>query len=368
MDRGGGGRAARARGRSELRRDPGHRRQRRRRDVDWRDVDGLEEAPDTECFETVGPLTDPPAPERGTRAWLFATVVPHGWPLAFTNPLAIDRDGDGYEGVSRLFILRSCFLGAWRSPTRARRWTHAMPVGPVQAGLLDGELGLARRVCPRTELGLGGGGYVLAEPENFYGYLHGEAALSGSYALGDDTELFARIEPVRWQSVLGAIPSDHLGLGWTSLGATQRLVVSEDLALGITGRAVLPTAVGLYRCAVPFALDVGLTGTWAASNRVEVHAGARRPRQRDGVWRPRRPPGGPGADGGRAVAGGEGVRGGPRSDGRVRTDRARRSRGGGAGVEGRDRGAPGLRARGGGAAGGAGAGARGGGARARWRR
>lgn len=69
--------------------------------VDWRDVALLTEAPEEDCFPEVGPLTDPPPPERGTPLWFFQQVTPGGWPLAFTNPLLVDRDGDGFEGVSR---------------------------------------------------------------------------------------------------------------------------------------------------------------------------------------------------------------------------------------------------------------------------
>lgn len=69
--------------------------------IDWRDVEDLEEDPGEDCFETVGPLTEPAPPERETALWYFRTVTPDGYPAAFTNPLLVDRDGDGFEGVSR---------------------------------------------------------------------------------------------------------------------------------------------------------------------------------------------------------------------------------------------------------------------------
>jgi hypothetical protein len=69
--------------------------------IDWQDVEELEKEPKTECLDTVGPLTEPKAPERDTAAWHFSVVVPGGYPTAFTNPLILDRDGNGYSGVSR---------------------------------------------------------------------------------------------------------------------------------------------------------------------------------------------------------------------------------------------------------------------------
>lgn len=63
--------------------------------IDWRDVEGLEAEPDVDCFDTVGPMTDPPEPDPDTPAWWFRTVTPGGYPLAFTNPFVLDLDGDG---------------------------------------------------------------------------------------------------------------------------------------------------------------------------------------------------------------------------------------------------------------------------------
>jgi hypothetical protein len=70
--------------------------------IDWQDVEGLEEDPETDCLSAVGPVTDPPTPTDRTSAdYLFQTVVEHGFPMSFTNPLLIDRDADGFDGASR---------------------------------------------------------------------------------------------------------------------------------------------------------------------------------------------------------------------------------------------------------------------------
>lgn len=70
--------------------------------VDWHDVEELESDPSEECFDVVGPLTDPAPPDRGTPRWYFAQVTPeNGYPLAFTNPFLLDRDGNGYSGAGQ---------------------------------------------------------------------------------------------------------------------------------------------------------------------------------------------------------------------------------------------------------------------------
>ncbi|MCB9685471.1 MAG: CehA/McbA family metallohydrolase [Alphaproteobacteria bacterium] len=70
--------------------------------IDWRDVEDLEEDPGDTCFDTVGPFTEPPEPAWNTPAFFFERVTPNGHPNAFTNPLVLDRDGDGgYAGVAR---------------------------------------------------------------------------------------------------------------------------------------------------------------------------------------------------------------------------------------------------------------------------
>lgn len=63
--------------------------------IDWRDVEELTEDPGEDCFDTVGPLAEPPEPERDSPEWLFRTVTPLGYPMSFTNPFLLDRNADG---------------------------------------------------------------------------------------------------------------------------------------------------------------------------------------------------------------------------------------------------------------------------------
>lgn len=71
--------------------------------IDWRDVDDDELTEPEEgvtCLGSWGPVTDPEVPEgRESALYLFRSVVPGGYPLAFTNPLLIDRTGDGFTSV-----------------------------------------------------------------------------------------------------------------------------------------------------------------------------------------------------------------------------------------------------------------------------
>ncbi len=80
--------------------------------VDYRDVDrngdrvvdasDLEEisAPPQTCDrdQDVGPLGHPPRPGRDDPDYGFLVVTPNGYPMSFTNPLLLDRDGGGFSG------------------------------------------------------------------------------------------------------------------------------------------------------------------------------------------------------------------------------------------------------------------------------
>lgn len=80
--------------------------------IDWRDVDhnddGVVDATDLEEVSTpprecddeqeLGPLGHPPRPGRDDPGYAFLAVTPDGYPMSFTNPLLLDRDGGGFAG------------------------------------------------------------------------------------------------------------------------------------------------------------------------------------------------------------------------------------------------------------------------------
>lgn len=154
-------------------------------------------------------------------------------------------------------------------------WPGGMPDGPVQVGVLEGELGVARRLCPRTEVGLGGNALLVADLDDFYGNVRASAVVWGSWTPGDGrTELFATFEAFRFQTVISSIDAVHLGLGHLSLGGTRTLVARDDWRLGTSARLVLPTAFGLYENAWPLALDLLAEIEWTASRLLRLHAHA----------------------------------------------------------------------------------------------
>ncbi len=148
------------------------------------------------------------------------------------------------------------------------------PLGPLQVGLRDGELGLARPACPTTGLALGGEAGLVADIKDFYGQLRGALRLSGSYAIGESTELFGSLEALRYQTVISSVAAETAGLGHLSLGATQRLLSREELTLAATGRLVLPTATGLYKHIRPMGLDAAVIAEQTLGAQWRLHAQA----------------------------------------------------------------------------------------------
>lgn len=167
----------------------------------------------------------------------------------------------------RAFVVAALLLVC----TGARAQDDAMPVGPVQASLLDGELGVARRVHPRSELALAGAGLVLADFDAFYGNVRAAAVLSGSYAADERTELFAAFEAFHYETVISSIDASHAGIGHLSLGATRVLASDEELTFGASTRLVLPTALGLYDNAWPIGMDLSALLAWQPRDRLQIH-------------------------------------------------------------------------------------------------
>ena len=199
------------------------------------------------------------------------------WHAAFRR----SRAGDGDWLASLLAVL---LIGCVTSPAQAQEPAlgactdrdDAMPIGPARASLLDGDLGLARRVCPRDEIALAGTGLVLADLDDFYGHVRASAVLSASYAADEHTELFVDAELLRYETVISSINADHLGLGHLSLGAMHVLAEDDAWTFGASTRLVLPTALGLYDNTWPLGLDALALLAWQAHPRLRLraHAGA----------------------------------------------------------------------------------------------
>jgi hypothetical protein len=146
-----------------------------------------------------------------------------------------------------------------------------LAAGPTAAALWDGGLGLAHRVCPRTEAGLAPRALLLVDTPNFYGQIVATAALDASVAADDRTEVWLHLEPVRYQNVISAIPASFVGHGFTTLGASRQLDGAGATVTALQGQLVLPSAIELQGRALPFALELGLGAERALSERWSAH-------------------------------------------------------------------------------------------------
>jgi hypothetical protein len=163
---------------------------------------------------------------------------------------------------------------AAQEPAAACAWPNGMATGPVQAGLLDGELGRAYRACPRSELALGGAGLAVIEPDQFYGRLQAAGVLRASWARTEESELYLRLEAVRFDTVISSVDAAAFGLGHTTLGAAQRLLEGPRARLALGTRVVLSTAFALYHHAWPIGVDVLALGEYSAREWLRLHGGA----------------------------------------------------------------------------------------------
>jgi hypothetical protein len=148
----------------------------------------------------------------------------------------------------------------------------AIATGPLQLGFFDGDVARPRRACPRSEVGMSFGGRALIDSRNFYGTVGAGLLFGGSYRYSEEGEVFAAIEAVQVRFVQSAVfKTTRLGLGDTSIGAAHRVVDLGGATVAATGRLTLPTAVGLYENAWPFAVDLGAAFAWRPASRLGIH-------------------------------------------------------------------------------------------------
>lgn len=146
--------------------------------------------------------------------------------------------------------------------------------GPARVGLEAGDLGAGWRACGRKELGLSAGGALTVDLANFYGRLSAPVALDGSWMVTDRLEVFAQIEFLRAEMLITPLSSSAIGFGHTTFGLSYGFLRSRKLGLAAHARAVLPTAVPLYRNALPFGFDVGLAGQLEINRHIHFHGDA----------------------------------------------------------------------------------------------
>jgi hypothetical protein len=174
------------------------------------------------------------------------------------------------------FLLAGLLALAFLTPASAEAgpcdaFSYGLGQGAVQAGIRDGDLGTARRLCGRHEFGVVGGLSLLVDVPNFYGRLKGGLSLEGSYAVHERIEVFAAWEAFRYEAVLAPIGSTFIGLGHLAIGGTGRFLDAEKVTVGVTGRVVLPTT-WLYKNARPISFDVGVGVLGQVHPTVHLHA------------------------------------------------------------------------------------------------
>ncbi len=147
----------------------------------------------------------------------------------------------------------------------------ALADGPLTAPFAQGDVGVARRACPRTEVAVGAAGRATVERENFYANLRGNARIDVSVQPVDEIELAVAFEPVFYQQVIQSYRASHVGPGDTSVSATLLAVAQRGYALSVMARATLPTAYGYYVHSYPFALDAGVLGMVEPLPGLRVH-------------------------------------------------------------------------------------------------
>jgi hypothetical protein len=158
-------------------------------------------------------------------------------------------------------------------PRRAcRAWpAKGLPEGPVVIGYGEADLGVGRRACPRSEVGLGGQLGLKIDTPDFYGAVRGAGVLFGSWAATERLEVFAMLEPVAFTFAQNAVlTSTRLTLGHATLGGTFVLLEGETLAISGSARVLLPTSRELPGASL-LGGEVSALATWRPRSWLEVH-------------------------------------------------------------------------------------------------
>lgn len=145
--------------------------------------------------------------------------------------------------------------------------------GPVAMGFYEADTASGRRVCPRTEVSLGGRLDATVDTPDFRGAIGGSALLSASWAQTPRRELFFTLEAVHYGWVQNAvIKASELGLGQLTAGASQIVAQGDDWATATSARLMLPTSTVSDVRVV--GLELGQALTWRLNDALELHGWA----------------------------------------------------------------------------------------------
>lgn len=157
-------------------------------------------------------------------------------------------------------------LGAcsqWKAP--------GLMEGPVFLSYAAADLGVGRRACARSEIGIGLNFGAIIDTPNFYGNLGIQGVLYGAFAINPKTELFAAFDVIDSQYVVNAsLSGTQVTVGNLTVGASRQVYETHLLAGAITARLLLPTASNIPGVRVGGA-EVGHNVSLRAASFLEVH-------------------------------------------------------------------------------------------------
>jgi hypothetical protein len=152
------------------------------------------------------------------------------------------------------------------------RWKHqGLFEGPIAIGYGDADMATGRRVCPRTEVGIGARFGAIIDTADFYGGLELATTIFASLAFTDKLELSILLEPVVYQYVQNAsLKGQQVVFGNLTAGGTYMLYENDRTIGGVSARVLLPTSFA-YSGARLLGVDLGYNFSWRAQDWLEVH-------------------------------------------------------------------------------------------------
>lgn len=147
----------------------------------------------------------------------------------------------------------------------------ALQEGPVVLGYAQVDVATGRRVCPRTEVGIGGTFGAIIDTPAFYGLLTVDGLVFGSFAIDEKTEVFATLAPVEYQYAQnGPLKATRLYFADMTIGATRHLHGNDSFLGAVSARLLLPTSFGIPG-ARQAGIELGHASSWTPLRWLEVH-------------------------------------------------------------------------------------------------
>jgi hypothetical protein len=205
----------------------------------------------------------PPRLAAALLGLLPALALAQGAPPAATADATVDATATEPPSLD---------AGAPAGDPCARSLTPNAPEGPVTVGGFQAaDLMVARRACPRSEVGLGVRAGAVIDTPNFYGAVDAQAVLFGSARLTPTLELFGTAELLRLQFAQNAtLNGTRASLGQVSVGAAWLARQTEGAAVTPYVRLMLPTSLLTSRVRTVGA-EVGTSASLRLSERFEAH-------------------------------------------------------------------------------------------------